>query len=156
MHRIGSTICFMLGLVLVSAGWSVAFGEPKGAQETSPDCGAAKSQKDINLCAGKEAGEADKELDRVYQAILRRYRNDAAFLSKFRRAHRAWMAYRDMALAAKYPNEDPGSHYGSSFPMCWSGDYKRMTEQRTEELRLWLDGLEEGESCTGSMPVQGQ
>ena len=156
MDRPGTWIGFIGGLVLGSALCSVAFGEPQGSEEPKPDYQKAKSQMDVNLCAGMAAGEADKELDRVYQAILRRYRNDADFLSKFRRAHRAWMAYRDMSLQAKYPKEDPGSHYGTSFPMCWSGDYQRMTEQRTEDLRLWLDGLEEGEACTGSMPVKGQ
>ncbi|MEA2562266.1 MAG: hypothetical protein QOH06_3770 [Acidobacteriota bacterium] len=49
----------------------------------------ANTQLESNECAAKEYSEADAELNRVYKAILEKYKADALFIEKLRAAQRA-------------------------------------------------------------------
>jgi Uncharacterized protein conserved in bacteria len=93
----------------------------------------------------------DNALNRVYQSILSKYKDDRAFLAKLRNAQRAWVTFRDAALAAKFPREDTQWHYGSVYPMCANLFLAQWTQERVKQLREWLDGTAEGEVCAGSV-----
>ena len=144
MHRLVLT-CVCACLLLPLAGQ---------AQKPEADCfDKAITQLDINDCAGKQLADADAELNRVYKAILEKYKKDALFVEKLRAAQRAWLAFRDAEIEAKYPHagEENGRYYGSIFPMC-DGLYKaQLTQERTRKLQEWLDGSEEGDVCSGSV-----
>ena len=122
------------------------------AQQPQADCfEKAVTQLDSNECAAKEYQEADAELNRVYKAILEKYKKDPLFLGKLRAAQRAWLAYRDAEIEAKYPHAEEPRYYGSIFPMCDALFKAELTKDRVEKLRVWLDGGEEGDACSGSV-----
>lgn len=53
----------------------------------------------------------------------------------------------------KFPEPEPGS-YGSSYPMCVSAYKAELTRARIRELRRWLDGIDEGDICGGSVKTK--
>ena len=137
-------------LILTCAVACLLFSLSARAQQ--PDCfDKAVTQADLNDCAGGQFAEADAELNRVYKAILEKYKKDPLFIEKLRAAQRAWLAYRDAEIAAKYPHAEEPRYYGSIFPMCDALYRAQLTEERVEKLREWLDGGEEGDACGGSV-----
>lgn len=113
----------------------------------------AETQADMHDQACAEFKKADESLNKTYKKILADYKDEKAFLEKLKKAQRAWLAYRDAHLEAIYPEEDK-TYYGSVFGMCACTDKKELTEQRTNELKKWIDGVMEGEVCRGSIKIQ--
>jgi uncharacterized protein YecT (DUF1311 family) len=128
---------------------------PLAARAQKPDCfDKAQTQLDLNDCAGEQFAAADAELNRVYKAILEKYKGDALFIEKLRVVQRAWLAYRDAEMDAKYPHSNEDRYYGSIFPMCDNVYRAQLTQERIKKLREWLDGAEEGDACSGSVEVK--
>jgi uncharacterized protein YecT (DUF1311 family) len=122
------------------------------AQQPEGDCfDKAVTQLDLNGCAGEQHAAADAELNRVYKAILEKYKEDKLFIEKLRAAQRAWLTYRDAEFEAKYPHADEPRYYGSIFQMCDPLYRAQLTQERIKKLREWLDGSEEGDACSGSV-----
>ena len=115
--------------------------------------GWAQSQRDIGRRSCAEYQAAEKELGEVYNAVLARYAQDRALVAKLKRAQQAWTAYRDAELGALYPANDKQAAYGSMYETCHCNEQKQMTAQRTEVLRQWLNGVEEGNVCAGSRQI---
>ena len=125
------------------------------AQKSEKDCfDKAVTQLDVNACAGEQFAAADAELNRVYKAILEKYKGDALFIEKLRAVQRAWLAYRDAEIEAKYPHAKDPHVYGSSLGMCDPLYRAQLTQERIKKLREWLDGSEEGDVCSGSVEVK--
>lgn len=125
------------------------------AAESGQSClDRADTQLEINQCSSMDNQKADQELNSVYQAILNKYANDKTFIENFKQAQRAWLKWRDAEMAAIYPEQKQPGYYGSSFPGCWVGQLASLTRERTLKLRKWLDGVEEGEVCAGSIPFK--
>ena len=40
--------------------------------------------------------------------------------------------------------------------MCQSGEYEQLTRDRIRQLKVWIDGVEEGDVCAGSYPMSGR
>jgi len=112
-----------------------------------------QSQAGLNQCASDGAKSADAELNRIYAKVLAANATDTAFLEKFKAAQRAWIAFRDAQIAARYPSP---ADYGSVLPMCESGEYEQLTRDRIKQLNAWVAGTEEGDVCAGSYPMSGQ
>jgi uncharacterized protein YecT (DUF1311 family) len=131
---------------------------PVTSQAEKADCfDTAQTQVELNSCADKEYAAADAELNRVYQGILKRYKDDPKFIAKFRESQRAWLKYRDAELDARFPHADEGKsthYYGSIFPMCASQYQAQLTRERIAKLAEWLDGTEEGDVCAGSVKLK--
>lgn len=140
----GKLTSFTAVLVLVSP-TLLAGADPKDCMET------ATTQLERNQCATKHLKAANDELNRVYQSILNRYKNDRQFLVKLRNAQQAWQKFRDAELEAKFPFEDKQARYGSLYPMCANLFLAQRTHERIKDLRQWLDGTDEGDVCTGSV-----
>jgi uncharacterized protein YecT (DUF1311 family) len=112
---------------------------------------AAQTQMEMNLDACEAFKAADESLDATYQRILSEYQDEKAFLVKFKAAQESWMIFRDAHLAALYPEEDTQMAYGSIFPLCRCQTLLEMTEERIQVLEKWIDGVEEGDVCVGSI-----
>lgn len=97
---------------------------------------------------------ADAELNRVYQQVVKKYADEPAFINKFKQAQRAWLKFRDAHLESRYPAEDKRD-YGSIYSLCSSNLLAELTQARTEQLKLWLEGIEEGDGCAGSVRTPG-
>jgi uncharacterized protein YecT (DUF1311 family) len=140
----------IVGWLLYAASLSSAW-----ATDQQPSCeDKARSQTDLNICAGAEFKRADDQLNAVYQSVLEQHRADSGFVRRLQAAQRAWMAWRDAEMEALYPDRSDWSAYGSVFPMCWNAKLTSLTETRTRQLKQWLDGVLEGEVCAGSLPVK--
>ncbi|WP_312238579.1 lysozyme inhibitor LprI family protein [Stenotrophomonas sp.] len=151
--------------MLFALALSIALAAPAPAQAKKPATPAAparttdgmacdspnQSQAGLNQCAGITARSADAELNRVYAQVLAANAQDKAFLDKLKASQRAWVAFRDAQIAARYPSP---ADYGSVLPMCQSGEYEQLTRDRVEQLKVWVAGVEEGDVCAGSYPMR--
>lgn len=124
--------------------------KPKSCWDT------ANTQSELNECAASDLDSTDKELNRVYHQILKKYADDPVFITKFKAAQRAWLQFRDAELAAVYPHDSEPTQYGSVFPMCHSGEKARITFLRVKELKRWAEGIDEGEVCAGSVKFKDE
>ncbi|WP_142684509.1 lysozyme inhibitor LprI family protein [Chitinophaga polysaccharea] len=109
----------------------------------------SQSQSELNKQAGQEYKNADKKLNDIYQLILKDYAANKAFIKNLKDAQRIWIQFRDAQVQAMYPAA--AKSYGSVFPMCRANYMTELTNQRTEALRVWLNGLPQGDVCTGSI-----
>ncbi len=112
-----------------------------------------QTQGEINQDAYKEYEKSDKEINLVYQKILKEYKDDTAFINNLKTAQRLWIKFRDAEVEAMYPDREEG-YYGSMHPMCLSLYMKELTDDRIEKLKIWLTGIEEGDACSGSVKTK--
>lgn len=110
----------------------------------------AKTQADLNECASKDDADADNELNRTYNQLLRKASSDPAAVKKIEGAQRAWVAFRDAQIAALYPAEDKQKEYGTVFPMCVNLARADLTRERTKMLKQMLNPFE-GDVCAGGI-----
>jgi uncharacterized protein YecT (DUF1311 family) len=114
----------------------------------------SQTQSEMNYEAHLKYVKTDKELNRVYKAILNEYKSETQFIERLRKTQRIWISFRDAELEMRFPEKDKGYHYGSVYPMCVSLILKEMTEERIKKLQVWLEGIEEGEVCLGSIKMK--
>lgn len=114
---------------------------------------SGQTQIELNENATKDYEKADKELNSVYQNILKEYSQDTAFIRNFKKAQRLWIQFRDVQMLAKYPDRKKG-YYGSVQPMCWILYKTELTTDRTKKLNMWLEKTEEGDVCSGSVNIK--
>ena len=108
----------------------------------------AQTQLQLDEQYGAQYQKANAERIRIYKKILCDYKKETQFTEKLKQEEKAWIAYRDAAVAALYPDSD---HAGSVTPMCYGMELTRLTKQHNKELQRWLDGKEEGDVCSGSI-----
>ena len=113
-----------------------------------------QTQSEMNQEAAKNFKKADKELNSVYNQILKEYQADTKFITNLKVAQRAWIKFRDAEMNALFPEEDTQVQYGSVFPMCWSTAITDLTNERVKKLKVWLNGIEEGDMCSGSIKIK--
>ena len=99
-----------------------------------------------------DARAAITEMDRIYAEILKRFAGDTRFIAKLNAAQNAWQRYREAHLESLYPADDKMLAYGSAYRHCRKIASAALTRERINHLRLWLQGVEEGEVCAGSLP----
>ena len=111
----------------------------------------AQSQSELTQDACAKYKKADQTLTATYSKVLNDYVKDPQFLAKLRRAQRRWLAFRDAHLEARFPKADKQAEYGSIYSTCRCTILEQLTEQRTQEVKLWADGIPEGDVCNGSV-----
>ena len=114
----------------------------------------AQTQFEMSKKFNKEFAAADAELTRIYNRILKTYKDDKEFIEKLKVAQRLWIQFRDAHMDSLFPAEDKRLEYGSSFEMCFSAFLTKLTRERTEQLKQWIIGVEEGEVCSGSIKAK--
>jgi uncharacterized protein YecT (DUF1311 family) len=132
---------------------AILFGLAEAALADEPlDCANPMTQSELNQCAGDSYQNAETEMSRLYAQIIAQHADDRAFVDAFERAQEAWLAYRDAEYDAQFPPPQSNVHYGSVLPMCSSSFAEAMAHERIARLRQWIDGVEEGDVCAGSLP----
>lgn len=116
-------------------------------------CCFSQTQLELNQAENKKFINADKQLNQVYQQLLKEYKNDTAFIRNLKASQRLWIQFRDAEMKLMYPDREPG-FYGSIHPMCWSMHKTELTNERIQKLRKWLIGEEEGNSCSSSIKLK--
>ena len=112
----------------------------------------SQSQTELNLKAEQDYLEADKNLNQVYQAILIEYSDNEAFIENLKTAQRFWIQFRDAEILMKYPKDDPIREC-SAFNQCYYICLSELTSTRVKTLKIWVEGAEEGEVCSGSQKI---
>ena len=115
----------------------------------------AQTQGDLNEQTAAEFHAADKELNSIYQKILEEYVDDEAFIANLKEAQRCWIAFRDAQLKMKYPEREPG-YYGSILPSCEAIYLAELTQERIKALQVWIEGVQEGDVCAGTVRIKPQ
>ena len=113
----------------------------------------AQTQSQLSQNSYQEYLRTDKELNVVYQKILKQFSSDKQFLTKLQKAELAWIKFRDAHLESLFPEENKQQYYGSIYPTCQYNVLTQLTRERINQLKLWLDGCCEGDVCSGSIPV---
>jgi len=111
----------------------------------------AQSQSGMSQTACSQYKQVDEALNAAYTKILKDYAKDAQFVAKLKQAQRAWIAFRDAHVEARFPKADKQAEYGSAYPACRCTLLTELTEPRTKELKVWVDGIPEGDVCNGSV-----
>lgn len=114
----------------------------------------AGTQADLNDRAAQTAESAERALNETYHAILKKYSDRPLFIRRLREAQRAWLKFRGAQLSMRFPAKAAANaqeEYGSVYPMCYAEYKSELTRQRTEDLQRWLDGVQEGDVCAGSV-----
>lgn len=115
--------------------------------------GISQSQSELSRTSMQSLQKADKDLNSIYQKILTNYKSDAPFIKNLKAAQKVWIQFRDAEVKMKYPDRGPG-YYGSSLPMCKADYQAALTLDRINTLKQWIDGVEEGDVCAGSVKVK--
>ena len=115
----------------------------------------SQTQADMNNEASESYKRADKDLNDTYRKVLQEYKSDTTFLENLKASQRIWVAFRDAELKVKYPETKSG-YYGSVFPMCTSIYLEKLTQERNMTLKVWVDGIEEGDVCIGSVKMKSK
>ena len=115
--------------------------------------GISQTQTEMNTDLQESYNSSDDELNAVYQAIIREYKNDTIFLKALRFSQRNWIKFKDSELKMKYPERKIRGYYGSVYPMCEASYLDELTKDRIKTLKVWLDGIEEGDVCSGSVKI---
>jgi uncharacterized protein YecT (DUF1311 family) len=115
----------------------------------------AQTQGEMNTQTAGEFEAADRQLNSIYQKILAEYAADEPFLASLKEAQRCWIAFRDAQLKMKYPDREP-DHYGSIQPVCEAMYLTELTNDRIKALQAWIDGVEEGNVCAGTVRIKPQ
>jgi uncharacterized protein YecT (DUF1311 family) len=112
-----------------------------------------QTQLEMNDAENKKYLQADSELNMTYQKIIKEYKDDTTFIKNLVAAEKIWIQFRDAEMKMKYPDRG-ADYYGSVQPMCWSIYLTELTQSRISTLKVWLDGIEEGDACVGSVKTK--
>jgi uncharacterized protein YecT (DUF1311 family) len=108
-------------------------------------------QSELNHASGNSLLSADNDLNEVYQNIIKNYSSDTLFLKKLLIAQKLWLQFRDAEVEARYPTE---LFFGSMVSMCRASLLEDLTKQRTFNLKLWLEGMDQKDGCKGTVKVR--
>jgi uncharacterized protein YecT (DUF1311 family) len=109
-----------------------------------------QTQQMMNAKANSSYINANNELNSAYQKILKEYSSQTQFIKNIKVAQRLWVKLRDADLEARYPKT---GKYGSAESMCRASYLESLTRERIKMLKVWIDGIPEGDVCNGSVKI---
>jgi len=119
-----------------------------GQEQNGGSClGKATTQAEMDACASQDFHNADAEMNRVYQQILKKYAARPTFVRRLKLAQEAWIKFRDAHMNALYYDPEDAEDSGSVYPMCKEMEATRLTTERTAALKRILGPQQEGEVC---------
>lgn len=108
-----------------------------------PDCANAHDQRTMNECASRGYARANAELNRLYQALQSRLKDDHDGARKLTEAQRAWIAFRDSECAF----QTFGVAGGSAEPLARAACLEEATKSRSAALQRYLECPEGDTNC---------
>lgn len=108
-------------------------------------CKEDGNQMEMNQCAYEDFQKADKELNKVYQEVRKKNKNDKLFLKNLKTSQKLWLKFLDAELNAIYscPEGNQRICFGSMFPLLYNGSKTTLTKDRTAQLKRYLDPTEQ-------------
>jgi hypothetical protein len=114
----------------------------------------SQTQIEMNQSSYTEFKKTETSREKTISKIKTLYSDNAKFLIAFSEAENRWEKYRDAYLEMMFPGENKRELYGSVYPMVYSLQKTRVTQQHIEALQIWLIGIEEGDSGRGSVMLE--
>lgn len=106
---------------------------PSIAQQVN--CNNPQNTADMRMCAGSEAQAADRQLNQVYQQLIRKL--DGRQKERLITAQLAWINFRDRTCAY----EQGRFEGGTIAPVVSASCFARVTQQRTKDLENYLQAV---------------
>ncbi len=118
----------------------IAFAVTTASASDETKCNPDGNQLEINACARDDFAKADSELNKTYQALIKKEADDKLFISKLRLAQKAWLAFRDAELDARFAcaESDVRICWGSMYPMLFLSRKAELTRERNKQLLQML------------------
>jgi uncharacterized protein YecT (DUF1311 family) len=103
-------------------------------------CNETGNQSELDACAHDDFVKEDKKLNQAYQALIKNEADNKLFVSKLRQAQRAWLAFRDSELEARFACAEDNKRlcWGSMYPSLFLSRKAELTRERTEHLQQIL------------------
>ena len=135
-------------MVVLLLGLPISAARQESSPKADPCFDKAKTQADMNSCAADASNEADAELNRVYQQLLKKHAGQKNYIAKLKLAQEAWVEFRNAHIEFLYPevNEDQVRSEGTVYPMCRTREITRLTRERIKTLENLLNP-QEGDVC---------
>jgi uncharacterized protein YecT (DUF1311 family) len=134
---------FLLTVSSIASLFAVGMATPSIASPASgttnlqlaqnPNCNNPQTQSQMNICASIAYQNADRKLNQVYRQLLPKL--SAARKQKLITAQQAWIKFRDSSCEF----ERSAYEGGSMAPMIYGFCLADVTEQRTKDLRRYLE-----------------
>jgi uncharacterized protein YecT (DUF1311 family) len=134
---------FLLTVSSIASLFAVGMATPSIASPASgttnlqlaqnPNCNNPQTQSQMNICASIAYQNADRKLNQVYRQLLPKL--SAARKQKLITAQQAWIKFRDSSCEF----ERSAYEGGSMAPMIYGFCLAAVTEQRTKDLRRYLE-----------------
>lgn len=134
---------FLLTVLSIASLFAVGMATPSIASPTfaatnlqlaqRPNCNNPQTQSEMNICASIAYQNADRKLNQVYRQLLPKL--SAARKQKLITAQQAWIKFRDSSCEF----ERSAYEGGSLAPMIYGFCLAAITEQRTNDLRRYLE-----------------
>ena len=134
---------FLLTVLSIASLFAVGMATPSIASPASgttnlqlaqnPNCNNPQTQSQMNICASIAYQNADRKLNQVYRQLLPKL--SAARKQKLITAQQAWIKFRDSSCEF----ERSAYEGGSLAPMIYGNCLAAVTEQRTKDLRRYLE-----------------
>ena len=103
-------------------------------------CNTVGSQLEMNVCAKDDFDKADKELNKIYMAVIKKEEDDSLFVEKLRVSQKKWLVFRGADVEAFFAcsDEDKKICFGSMYPMSLNSYKADLTRIRTNQLKRIL------------------
>jgi uncharacterized protein YecT (DUF1311 family) len=134
---------FLLTVSSIASLFAVGMATPSIASPASgttnlqlaqnPNCNNPQTQSQMNICASIAYQNADRKLNQVYRQLLPKL--SASRKQKLISAQQAWIKFRDSSCEF----ERSAYEGGSMAPMIYGFCLAAVTEQRTKDLRRYLE-----------------
>lgn len=106
------------------------------------------TQTDMNLDASKQYEVMNNTMINMYNKILHKNNNDKIFLNNFKKAQGNWLKWRELEIEAFFPKyPDSKTFYGSMKPLCVFSKLMDWTQERINQMKIYLKGVEVDDLC---------
>lgn len=92
---------------------------------------------------GSDLKKADQALNQTFKKVQKRLEGDAAGKARLVKAQRAWIAFRDAECTFRSSGDDGGS----AAPMVAAGCRADLTNDRTKQMKAYLNCQEGDLAC---------
>ena len=108
------------------------------------ECKEDGNQMEMNQCAYDNFRKADNELNRVYQELRAKQKDEKIYLKNLKTSQRAWIKFRDAELETLFScaKKNKAICFGSMYGLLLNAEKTELTQQRVEQLKGYLNDLE--------------
>ena len=78
-------------------------------------------------------------MNTTFQLLVTALKDDSGAIKKVREAQKAWTAYKEASLDARFPAKDKKKEYGSIYPTEYDLFRARLTYRQVDTLKDLLD-----------------